>query len=113
MANEPKNPKGATVSPQAAPPPEPEPMVVVEFDGRCFHAAYATCPMRLVLVWTDEDFDEGDKSVVEVDGEFASVEEVDVSDDGIDADTAKVLKAAGIDVPDVAVAAAKSEATSD
>ncbi len=103
-------PDNVTVSPGAASPPEP--LVVVEFDGRCFHAAYATCPMRLVLVWTDEDFDEDDESVVDVDGEFASVEEVDVSDDGIDADTVKMLKAAGIDVAGVAVAKAKTEETS-
>ena len=73
-----QEPKGTAVPSQAASPPEPEPMVVVEFNGRCFQDAYATCPMRLVLVWSDEDFDEDDDSVVEVDGEFALVEEVDV-----------------------------------
>ena len=85
--------------PPAASPPNPEPEVVVTFDGRCFQKAVATCPMRLVLVWTDEDCDEEDESVVEVDGELVSVEEVEVSAGGIDADTAKTLKAAGIDVP--------------
>ena len=103
-------PENVPVSPEAASPPEP--MVVVEFDGRCFQSAHATCPIRLVLVWSDEDFDEGDESVVDVDGEFASVEEVEVSDDGIDADTVTMLKAAGIDVAGVAVAAAKREETS-
>jgi hypothetical protein len=94
-------------------PPEPENLVVVTFDGRCFQYAVATCSLRLVLVWTDEDYDEEDESVVDVDGEFVSVEEVEVSDDGIDADTMKVLKAAGIEVPDFSGTGNEGKGTSE
>jgi hypothetical protein len=105
-------PDDVTVSPEAASPPEPESVVVVELTGGCFYSTFANSPTRLVLIRMDEDFDEESENVIEVDGQRFSVQQVAISpEDGIDADTAKMLKAAGIDVPGLSVATADSEAT--
>ena len=111
-------PDDVTVSPEAASQPNPEPMVVVQFDGRCFQSAHATCLVRIVVVWTNEDFDEEDENVVEVDGKLFAVAEVTdemtvIGDGTLEPDIAKVLKAAGIAVPSVSATAAESEATSE
>ena len=108
-------PDDVTSSPEAASPPVP--LVVVEFDGRCFHSAHATDLVRIVMVWTNEDFDEEDENVVEVDGKLLAVAEVSdemtvIGDGTLEPDIAKVLTAAGIDVSGVSATATEGETAS-
>jgi hypothetical protein len=90
--------------PPAVSPPNPEPVVVATFYHEANDDVYVTCPMRVVLMWTDENYAEEFESeygrFFEVDGEtIFIIDRHFVPGQTIPTSVRKALKAAGIDVP--------------